>query len=75
MATVARRVETPVLERNRLEIISWVFMRVSGVLLLFLALGHFAIQHVINDVHNLSIEFVAARWTLSLIHIGGVRKL
>ena len=62
MATVARRAETPVLERNRLEIISWVFMRVSGVLLLFLALGHFAIQHIVNDVHNLSIDFVAARW-------------
>jgi len=37
-------------------------MRVSGVALLFLALGHFAIQHVINDVHDLSLDFVAMRW-------------
>lgn len=48
--------------RSRLETVGWAFMRISGVLLLFLALGHFAIQHVINDVHNLSIDFVAARW-------------
>ncbi len=60
MATVSSE---PVVGRTRLETVGWVFMRVSGVLLLFLALGHFAIQHVINDVHNLSLGFVAQRWS------------
>lgn len=52
----------PALRRARPETVGWVFMRLSGVALLFLALGHFAIQHVINDVHDLSLDFVAARW-------------
>jgi succinate dehydrogenase / fumarate reductase membrane anchor subunit len=50
--------------RNRWSVLSWVFMRASGVLLLFLALGHFAIMHVFNGVHNLSLGFVQARWAL-----------
>ncbi len=41
---------------------SYLFMRFSGLLLIFLVIIHFVIQHVINDVHNLSINFVAQRW-------------
>jgi succinate dehydrogenase / fumarate reductase membrane anchor subunit len=52
----------PVVAPNRWGTISWLFMRVSALALIFLALGHFVIQHVLNDVHNLSLEFVAARW-------------
>jgi succinate dehydrogenase / fumarate reductase, membrane anchor subunit len=48
--------------RNRWGIISWMFMRLSALALIILVLGHFAIQHVFNDVHNLDINFVAARW-------------
>ncbi|MGE5603299.1 MAG: succinate dehydrogenase [Nitrososphaerales archaeon] len=62
MATTINRPVTPVLRRTRPEIVGWVFMRLSGVLLLFLALGHFGIQHVVNDVHDLSLGFVAQRW-------------
>src|SRR5512135_3241838 len=63
MATVTNQTGAPVMRtRTQPQTIGWTFMRVSGVLLLFLALGHFAIQHVINDVHDLSLGFVAARW-------------
>lgn len=42
---------------------SWVFMRLSGLALLFLALSHFAITHVINDVVETDYTFVAERWS------------
>ncbi len=48
--------------RNRWGSFSWLFMRVSALALIFLTLGHFAIQHVFNDVHNLSLAFVQERW-------------
>ena len=60
--TTTNRPIAPVVHRSRPQTAGWVFMRLSGVALLFLALGHFAIQHVINDVHDLSLGFVAARW-------------
>lgn len=49
--------------RQSFQLWQWLFMRVSGVILLFLALGHLAIQHVFNDVRDLDFAFVAARWS------------
>lgn len=37
-------------------------MRVSGLILLFLALLHFAITHIVNDVTETDARFVAERW-------------
>jgi succinate dehydrogenase / fumarate reductase membrane anchor subunit len=37
-------------------------MRLSGVALLILAVGHMLIQHVLNNTANLSIQFVAQQW-------------
>ena len=34
--------------RGNFELYAWVFMRISGVLLVLLVLGHFAIMHVID---------------------------
>lgn len=48
--------------RQNFEAWSWVFMRVSGLILLFLALFHFAITHIINDVTETDARFVAERW-------------
>lgn len=63
MATVTNQPSAPVMRsRSRPQTVGWTFMRVSGVLLLFFALGHFLVQHVINDVHDLSLAFVAQRW-------------
>jgi succinate dehydrogenase / fumarate reductase, membrane anchor subunit len=66
---------------------SWYFMRISGLLLIFLALIHFSLTHIINDVVETDAEFVADRWdnpmwrlfdwsllALALLHgVNGVR--
>lgn len=44
------------------EAFSWFFMRVSGLFLIFLALGHFLIMHMINDVRETDFDFVVQRW-------------
>jgi succinate dehydrogenase / fumarate reductase membrane anchor subunit len=41
----------------------WLFMRLSGVAMLILAVGHMVIQHVLNSSANLTIQFVAAQWS------------
>jgi succinate dehydrogenase / fumarate reductase membrane anchor subunit len=45
-----------------LELYAWLFMRVSGILLLLLALGHLIIMHIIHNVGEIDTAFVAARW-------------
>ena len=63
------------------ELQAWFFMRVSGLVLVFLAVWHMFIMHVFNDTLNLDYDFVAARWetpywrafdwlllTLSILH-------
>ena len=45
-----------------LELWSWVFMRVSGLVLLFLALGHLVIMHLIHNVDEINYAFVATRY-------------
>ncbi|MGI9033817.1 MAG: succinate dehydrogenase [Acidimicrobiales bacterium] len=40
----------------------WLFMRLSGLALVFLALVHFAITHIANDVVKTDHAFVARRW-------------
>ena len=68
----------------------WVFMRVSGVLLLVLAVGHVLIMHVFGQgVDRVNFGFVAVRWqspfwrtwdwlmlSLALVHgINGLRVI
>ena len=48
--------------RPNFETWSWLFMRVSGLALVFLALLHFAITHIVNDVAETDAGFVAERW-------------
>lgn len=47
---------------SNFERFAYLFMRLSGVGLLILAVGHMLIQHVLNSSANLTIEFVAAQW-------------
>lgn len=54
-----RRVQ---LERN-FERYAWLFMRMSGVAMLILAVGHMVIQHVLNSSANLTLQFVAVQWS------------
>ncbi len=72
-----------------IELYAWLFMRVSGVVLLALALTHLAIMHVLNNIESISYQFVARRYLtpfwrtydlvmlwLALIHgLNGVRTL
>jgi len=39
-------------------------MRVSGIVLLLLALGHLFIMHVFNSVHTIDFNFVASRYRI-----------
>lgn len=48
--------------RAGFEAWSWLFMRFSGLALVFLALLHFAITHILNDVVDTDYRFVANRW-------------
>jgi succinate dehydrogenase / fumarate reductase membrane anchor subunit len=55
--------------RQNFETWSWFFMRVSGLVLLFLALVHFAIMHLVNDVTHTNAQFVSHRWNNPLWRI------
>ena len=54
--------------RNRIkpqggfELTAWYFMRISGLVLVFLAVGHLFIMHIANNVENINYAFVAGRW-------------
>lgn len=50
-------------QRSLLERYGYLFMRLSGVALIFLAIGHMVIQHVLNDVHSLTLDFVRQQWS------------
>jgi succinate dehydrogenase / fumarate reductase, membrane anchor subunit len=49
--------------RTNFELYSWLFMRVSGLLLVFLVLGHLFIMMVVDGgVTRIGFAFVAGRW-------------
>jgi succinate dehydrogenase / fumarate reductase, membrane anchor subunit len=52
--------------RGRREVYSWVFMRISGVLLLFMALYHLYWWNLVVGVEHLSAELVLERWSQPL---------
>ena len=72
-----------------LELYAWLFMRISGVVLLFMALGHLCIMHIINNIEVINYAFVAKRFAtpfwrtydlvmlwLAMIHgVNGIRTL
>src|SRR3954467_7135261 len=45
-----------------LELFAWYFLRVSGVMLVVLALGHIFITHYVNVPSETTTDFVLARW-------------
>jgi succinate dehydrogenase / fumarate reductase membrane anchor subunit len=76
--------------RSGFELWAWLFMRLSGILLLFLAVGHVLIMHVLDTgVDRVDFDFVVERWsspfwrtwdwmmlTLALLHgVNGVRVI
>ena len=52
----------PVPRDSSFEMYAWLFMRVSGVLLLFLAIGHLVVMHLVNNIDTINYAFVVKRW-------------
>ncbi|GAB4280054.1 MAG: hypothetical protein Kow0080_32690 [Candidatus Promineifilaceae bacterium] len=48
--------------QSNFERTAFMFMRMSGIALLILAVGHMMIQHVLNTTANLTVMFVAEQW-------------
>lgn len=59
---------TPTVTRRKVQVkfnferYAYMFMRMSGLILLILAVGHMMIQHVLNSSGNLTLVFVADQW-------------
>ena len=50
--------------RSNFELYSWTFMRVSGIVLVFLVLGHLVIMNILDGgVQRINFAFVAGRWS------------
>jgi succinate dehydrogenase / fumarate reductase membrane anchor subunit len=47
-----------------IELWTWYFMRVSGIVLVFLVLGHFTVVHLLGEgVDRVDFAFVSGRWS------------
>ncbi|MCP4420970.1 MAG: succinate dehydrogenase [Chloroflexi bacterium] len=59
---------TPQIIRRKVQVkynferYAFLFMRMSGLALMILAVGHMIIQHVLNSSGNLTLVFVADQW-------------
>ena len=54
----------PAARRGNVELYTWVFMRVSGLALVVLVLGHLLVMNVLDGgVHRINFAFVAGRWS------------
>lgn len=61
---IAHRAGTGLLGSGNREFYSWYFFRVSGLLLIVLALGHFALMHVFHSILEVDYQFVVRRWAV-----------
>ena len=54
----------PATSRSNVELYSWLFMRLSGLALIVLVLGHLFIMTILDGgVHRINWGFVAGRWS------------
>ena len=54
----------PAARRSNFELASWLFMRISGLALIVLVLGHLFIMNILDGgVHRINFAFVAGRWS------------
>jgi succinate dehydrogenase / fumarate reductase, membrane anchor subunit len=59
----SRTQRTPRVSRTNFELYGWLFMRLSGVVLVVLVIGHLIIQLVLDGgVSKVGFAFVAGRW-------------
>jgi succinate dehydrogenase / fumarate reductase membrane anchor subunit len=54
---------------NRFEVLSWYFMRVSGLVLLLIAVLHLLIMHVWYGVDAIDFRFVVGRWASPWVQV------
>jgi succinate dehydrogenase hydrophobic anchor subunit len=52
---------------RRPGLVSYVVVRVTGLLLAVLVLGHFAVTHILTDVGETGSAFVAPRWQSAIV--------
>jgi succinate dehydrogenase / fumarate reductase cytochrome b subunit len=52
----------PAPQKNTFERLAWQFMRISGVILIVLVFWHLIIMHFINDISNITGQFVFDRF-------------
>lgn len=55
--------ERPSAARSNFELYSWLFMRVSGIVLIFLSLYHLVWWNLVVGVEHLDADMVRERWT------------
>ena len=48
-------------------LLTWLVVRVTGLLLAVLVVGHFAVTHILTDVGDTGSEFVAERWRSAIV--------
>lgn len=48
-------------------LVTWLVVRITGLLLAVLVLGHFAVTHIVTDVAQTGSEFVAERWRSAIV--------
>ena len=51
---------------SNFELWSWLFMRLSGFLLIVLVLGHLFFVHISTPIENVDFDVVAGRWSVPL---------
>jgi succinate dehydrogenase / fumarate reductase membrane anchor subunit len=52
------------------ESYAWFFMRLSGISLILLAVGHMVMQHITHDVHDVTVGWILGqRWGLTWIRV------
>ncbi len=54
---------------TNIELIWWVFMRVSGVLLVFLVLGHIYMNNILISNTSIDFDYVASRFSQPLYKV------
>jgi succinate dehydrogenase hydrophobic anchor subunit len=62
----ARTPEPRRLQRDRGRALTYLAVRLTGVLLAVLVLGHFAVTHIVTDVAQTDAQFIARRWSSAL---------
>lgn len=48
-------------------LLTWLVVRVTGLLLAVLVVGHFAVTHILTDVADTGSAFVAERWRSAIV--------